>query len=105
MGVTLGPFRLVSISDFDLLKKAMMLDSLQGRAPADPITSVIGLLEDNSKPGVIFTHGSNWSNNRRSTLHHLRNLGFGKSGMDNKINEEVLEFTAHLKNINGEPTE
>lgn len=40
-------------------------------------------------PGVFFTEGDLWKNQRRFTLRHLRDFGFGKQKMDEYIHEEV----------------
>jgi methyl farnesoate epoxidase / farnesoate epoxidase len=39
--------------------------------------------------GVFFTEGDLWKNQRRFTLRHLRDFGFGKQKMDEYIHEEV----------------
>lgn len=39
--------------------------------------------------GVFFTEGDLWKNQRRFTLRHLRDFGFGKNTMDQYIQEEV----------------
>ncbi len=70
-----------------------------------PSPSLVGTLSDNTSGGIIFSEGPNWQENRRFTLHHLRNLGFGKGEMETLIGEEVLEFLSYIKAKDGQPTE
>ncbi len=42
--------------------------------------------------GVLFNHGKNWQEQRRFMLTTLRDFGFGKSGMEALINQEVKEY-------------
>ncbi len=63
------------------------------------------MLSDKTSGGIIFSEGSTWQNNRRFTLHHLRNLGFGKGDMETLIAEEVLEFVSYIMAKDGQPTE
>ena len=66
---------------------------------------LVGPLSDKTNGGIIFSNGSMWQSNRRFTLHHLRNLGFGKGAMEDLVAEEVLEFISCIKKKNGQPTE
>ena len=43
-------------------------------------------------PGVIFTNGKEWTEQRRFLLKTLRDFGFGKTSMENLIIEEVNQF-------------
>ncbi len=69
------------------------------------IIFVVGAMSDNKPGGLIFSDGVLWRDNRRFTLHHLRDLGFGKGAMEVIIDEEVKEFIAYLKKSDGEPVE
>ena len=40
-------------------------------------------------PGIIFANGITWVENRRTSLHILRNFGFGKNIMEEMIDDEV----------------
>jgi methyl farnesoate epoxidase / farnesoate epoxidase len=39
--------------------------------------------------GLIFNHGDDWKEQRRFTLRHLKDLGFGKKSMESIIQEEA----------------
>ena len=47
--------------------------------------------------GVINTEGSHWEAQRRFTLRHLRDFGFGKTVMQELIMDEVKEVLEWIK--------
>jgi hypothetical protein len=46
--------------------------------------------------GVIANLGKKWKEQRRFMLSTLRDFGFGKSSMEDMVNEEVGHFIQHL---------
>ncbi len=46
--------------------------------------------------GIINSYGKHWKEQRRFMLSTLRDFGFGKSSMEDMINEEVDFFVHHL---------
>ena len=46
-----------------------------------------------------------WQEQRRFLLHHLRDLGFGKSSYEPVMVEEVTELMDHLAKEEGRPIE
>ena len=55
--------------------------------------------------GVLNATGTRWTNNRRFVLHNLRNLGMGKSYIEDSINMEVKMLIAQLeKNFLNKPS-
>ncbi len=59
--------------------------------------------QDGSTPGIIFANGKNWQEQRRFTLHTLKNLGFGKKSMEDVVVEEVTILCEHLETLKGKP--
>ncbi|KDR22559.1 methyl farnesoate epoxidase-like isoform X2 [Zootermopsis nevadensis] len=51
----------------------------------------------NRKLGVFFSDGPFWVEQRRFTLRHLRDLGFGKSIMETLISEEIEDVIKELR--------
>ena len=49
-----------------------------------------------SAPGVLFSSGHTWVEMRRASLHTLRDFGFGKSIVEDAIDEEVENLLAHI---------
>ena len=48
-------------------------------------------------PGIVFAGGKFWHEQRRFTVRHLRDLGFGKSVLEDHIMEEITELIQHMK--------
>lgn len=49
------------------------------------------------RPGIMFTDGDHWAEQRKFTMKHLREFGLNKKGMERLIHREVEELFA--KNI------
>ena len=48
-------------------------------------------------PGVIFSNGSTWTEVRRTSLHILKDFGFGKYAMEEDIEEDLDNLILHIK--------
>lgn len=46
--------------------------------------------------GIVFSDGPLWKTQRRFSLHHLRNFGFGRKQMEEKIQDECKAFVEKL---------
>ena len=49
-----------------------------------------------STPGLLLSQSQSWTELRRTSLHFLRDLGMGKSGFDDLINQEVDNFVQFI---------
>ena len=59
-----------------------------------------------SVPGVLFSSGPTWVQFRRSSLHILRNFGFGKAALEDIIEEEIDNLIEHIdQNYLNQPVE
>lgn len=47
--------------------------------------------------GLIFTEGAFWQEQRRFTLRHLRDLGFGKTSIESQMMDEINELINDIK--------
>lgn len=56
-------------------------------------------------PGVLFTEGAEWKTQRRFTLHHFRNLGFGRRDHEAIIQDEAKEIVDLIRSFNNNPFE
>ncbi|CAG7730308.1 unnamed protein product, partial [Allacma fusca] len=64
----------------------------------------IEILEfDGASHGISLTNGQEWQDQRRFTLRHLRDFGFGKNYMGALIQEEVDELLVWLKSQGNNP--
>ena len=48
-------------------------------------------------PGLLFTDGDVWEEQRRFTLRHLRDLGFGRTSSENLIQEEIHDVMDEIR--------
>lgn len=60
---------------------------------------------DGRNPGVIFSHGRYWKDQRRFTLRHLRDFGFGKTSMEDILSDEVSKLILHFKSKVNQPVQ
>lgn len=95
-GLWLGPERAVIISDFDIIQ-----DIFNKYEASDRLVNKGGILARRghsfgSTPGVLFSNGSTWIELRRTSLHTLRDLGFGKNSLEEIIEEEIDNLTHHI---------
>ena len=49
-------------------------------------------------PGLIFSNGKTWMELRRSSLHALRDFGFGKDALEDIIEDEVNNLILYIEN-------
>ncbi|CAJ0593625.1 unnamed protein product [Cylicocyclus nassatus] len=91
------PLPYVVITDYDLIKEAFAKkgDDFSGRTNAFPDT----LFQNVENGGVIFSQGDNWKEQRRTSIHILRDFGMGKNLMEEQILLSAQEFLAHMESI------
>ena len=85
--VWMGPLSIVVIQDFDLCKDLFSRDEFSSRPNSYPEKYVRGL--NGTRLGLVATEGKFWQEQRRFTLKHLKDLGFGRNKLDEAIQEEV----------------
>ncbi|KAF8792479.1 Cytochrome P450 18a1 like protein [Argiope bruennichi] len=93
----LGGVNVVVLTDFETIKEAFSKDALMGRPPDIPLE----FTEETLKSEVMST--MKWIDQRRFSLHMLRDLGFGKTRMEEHIQEEILELLQLISEYNGKP--
>ncbi|KAK5984833.1 hypothetical protein GCK32_001910 [Trichostrongylus colubriformis] len=93
----------VVITDFDGVNEAFVkkgefsidCDDFIGRSGIFPDT----LFQNVENGGVIFSQGENWREQRRASLHILRDFGMGKNLMEEQVLLSAQDFLAHLASI------
>ncbi|GBO13016.1 hypothetical protein AVEN_30073-1 [Araneus ventricosus] len=75
----LGSVNVVVLTDFETIKEAFSKDALMGRPPDIPLE----FTEETLRSEVMST--AKWNEQRRFSLHMLRDLGFGKTRMEEHI--------------------
>ncbi|CAD5213159.1 unnamed protein product [Bursaphelenchus okinawaensis] len=89
----IGPIPMVMVADVSLLKKYFVKygDVFSGRWR----NFITDHMLDGFN-GVVQTDGEKWREQRRFSLHVLRDFGFGRSFMENKVMREIDRFLEHL---------
>ncbi|GBM40341.1 Cytochrome P450 18a1 [Araneus ventricosus] len=93
----LGSIDVVVITDFEMMKEAFAKDAFMGRSP----DSLLELGRETIETGAF--NGTPWKEQRRFSLHMLRDLGFGKTRMEEHIKEEILEILERISDQEGKP--
>ncbi|PIO68113.1 hypothetical protein TELCIR_10114 [Teladorsagia circumcincta] len=79
----------VVITDFEGVKEALVKkgDDFIGRSGIFPDT----VFQNVENGGVIFSQGENWREQRRASLHILRDFGMGKNLMEEQLRRTIKE--------------
>ncbi|XP_069129911.1 cytochrome P450 2B5-like [Argopecten irradians] len=95
----LGSRRMVVINGYEALKEAFVkqADVFSERPTADYVS-----MKTSNDKGLVRCSGAFWKNTRTFSMRALRELGFGKRSMENKILEEVSVFLDVIGEHNGE---
>ncbi|KAF2352187.1 Cytochrome P450 [Trinorchestia longiramus] len=93
-----GGLRTIIIFDYHLAKEAMARPEFSDRPAFFNDFSI----DDQKLGGVASSNGAHWQHDRRFVLRNLRNLGMGKSYLEEAINIEAKALVEDLKKYNGE---
>ncbi|KAL6729603.1 hypothetical protein Aduo_000646 [Ancylostoma duodenale] len=88
----------VVVMDFENIREAFLKkgDDYSGRSGLYPDS----IFQNVENGGVVFSQGDNWKEQRRVSLHILRDFGMGKNLMEEQVLLSAQEFLAHLSTIN-----
>ncbi|KAM4771237.1 cytochrome P450 2K1-like [Rhinophrynus dorsalis] len=97
--VQLGTEKRVVLCGYETVKDALVnyADAFAER-PKVPICRDIA-----NGYGILFSHGENWKIMRRFTISKLRDLGMGRSIIEDKINEECDYLVERFNTYGGKP--
>ncbi len=98
--------RVVVLSSLNLIQEAGNRDELIGRNFIEHQALKRGSVDPTNQekmPGVLISVGNTWQEQRRFSLHALKDLGFGKNISEEMVLEEVTDLSAFLENTKGEP--
>merc|ERR1719431_848889 len=98
-------FPMVYIGDFATLKQVFNHPDAQGRSLPRMREVFKEQRRSTFLPGIIFSPVEAWSELRRFTLRALKDFGFGQTGMESIIVEELAQFTLHMRRFIGQPTD
>ncbi|XP_018026595.1 cytochrome P450 2L1 isoform X1 [Hyalella azteca] len=93
-----GSYRSVFLFDYNTAKEAMARLEFADRPDFFSTFSI----DDQKLGGVVSSNGVHWQHDRRFVLRNLRNLGMGKSYLEEAINIEAKALVEDLKKYGGE---
>ncbi len=94
------------MNNYELIQEAGAREELIGRLFVEYQSQKRGSVDPPNMekfPGVILSRGYTWQEQRRFSLHALRDLGFGKNSTEEMALEEVADLSAFLESTKGEP--
>ncbi|KAK4014855.1 hypothetical protein OUZ56_027365 [Daphnia magna] len=95
VGLYVGPSRpVISVCSHEAMKEAMLNDDLNGR----PDSAVMMARTFGEKLGIMFVMGQFWQEQRQFTMRHLRDLGFGKTSIEDQMMGEVGDLIKDIEN-------
>ena len=100
IGFQLGSELGVVLNDFDTMSTAFKDSRFTGRPQALQTVMSAFFASSPNEPngGIVFTHGQQWTEQRRFALKTLRDFGFGKKCMEDVIMSEVQKLGSLLSN-------
>ncbi|RXG57014.1 hypothetical protein Avbf_13578 [Armadillidium vulgare] len=99
VGFVMGNNHGVLVSGWESVKDVLNHEDCQGR----PDVCLVRDRFDGDNYGVVFTDGAHWRVQRRFTLHHFRNLGFGRQSHESVIEDEALALVQNIGSEKGKP--
>ncbi|XP_045615902.1 cytochrome P450 2L1 [Procambarus clarkii] len=96
----IGPNRMIFLCNYELIKETFSKPELSDR----PYMSFPNRISDGEVAGVIMTNGERWQNARRFLLRNLRDLGMGKTYLEDAIIHEANMVVENMKTLTGAPT-
>ena len=99
--VEIGPFSSIIVCDFKIMEEMLMkTDAFNGRLDIDSHFNVDmeqTLKGGHGMHGYIQSQGEEHKEQRRFALRHLRDLGFGKSALEQTIHEEIKDLFDEIR--------
>uniref|UniRef100_A0A336KN19 CSON013586 protein n=1 Tax=Culicoides sonorensis TaxID=179676 RepID=A0A336KN19_CULSO len=97
LGFYIGNTPTIVANDYDSVREILFNQAFDGR----PDIYIARLRDpDHEKRGIFFTDGPQWKEQRRFTLRHLRDYGFGRrmESLEIEIRDEIKEFIDIVRN-------
>ncbi|CAH1235119.1 unnamed protein product [Diabrotica balteata] len=99
VGMKLGRNYVVGVFGSEAIKEVLSREDFDGR----PDGFFFRLRTFGKRLGIVFSDGQFWQNQRKFSIQHLRNFGFGRREMEEKIHEETRALIEHFKKNDAEP--
>ena len=104
VGMWIGHEPAVIVADLEMIKYLFKKDEVTARPDLQPFHKIrpgwefMHSEDQGLPPGIVFTHGKYWQDQRRFLLRTLRDFGFGKSSMEDMILEESEKLKKMISN-------
>ena len=95
----IGRYRMISINTSELIYEALQL---KGKEFNFRTAKFMPMLKDIPK-GVAFSEGREWQQRRRFALRAMRDFGMGRTGMLEKVHDELGHFLEEIDKQVGKP--
>jgi cytochrome P450 len=108
-GFYIGLQSFVVIADYHILKEVMKDEAICSRQDMTPINEyrpghwTLGKENIGRQPGVSFSQGRYWKEQRRFLLRNLKDFGFGKLEMEDTLLDEVDKLCNEYSKLKGQP--
>ena len=108
-GFFIGSQPYVVLADYNIIKDVLKMEESSGRPDTSPINEfrpghwTVDHENIGRQPGILFSQGKYWREQRRFMLRNLRDFGFGKTEMEDTILDEVEELCNELFKSVGQP--
>ncbi|XP_057329953.1 probable cytochrome P450 305a1 [Microplitis mediator] len=99
ISLRLGTSRVIVVCGFETVQKILRDENFDAR----PWNEFVKIRNMGLRKGITMTDGSEWKEMRGWLVRCLRNLGFGREEMSNKINDELKIIIDKLKLNNNGP--
>lgn len=94
------PQPMVIIGDYEMMKETFLKrgDAFAGRPELFLFKELL-----NGNYGLVFSSGKMWRENRRFSLHALRDFGIGRNSLEPQIMDQAHQLVAYLHDTAGNP--
>lgn len=99
ISLKLGRKLVVIATTYPIVKKVYIREELQGR----PDNFFIRLRTMGTRLGITCTDQEFWNEQRTFVVRHLKSIGYGRSIMEERIDDEIFEVLQILRNTNQQP--
>ncbi|KAK3598209.1 hypothetical protein CHS0354_026611 [Potamilus streckersoni] len=96
----LGPSPTIIVCGYEAIREIFIK---RGVEFSDRPAVILGAIILNGGKGITAVSGDTWKNQRKFILMTLRNFGFGKSIIEDKIHSEVKFFLSEIENLKQKP--
>ena len=106
IGLKMGSYPTVALNGLEVMKEALVKKADQFRYRPLFLSCVNKLAAPGGigiPRGIGWTNGEQWKHAKRFALSSMRDFGFGKKTLEERIQEEAVSMCQELKKVTGQP--